>query len=270
MIDREHHGLSIRRQCGLLGIHRSGLYYHPCGESEENLTLLRLLDVQYFRTPFYGVRRLTAWLRSQGHEVNRKRVSRLMGLLGWQTLYRGHRTTIRAKSHPVYPYLLKDLSITRVNQVWAMDITYIPMRRGFLYLTAIIDVASRYVVGWSLSNAMSAEWCTEVMREAITTHGRPEIVNTDQGSQFTSEEFTSQLKGHSIAISMDSKGRAIDNIFIERFWRTLKYEHIYLQPADDGVALYAGVRDYIEFYNHERLHQSLAYQTPISQYRRAA
>jgi putative transposase len=270
MVDRTHSHLSITQQCRLLGIHRSGLYYQPCGESEENLQVLRLLDEQYFRTPFYGVRKLTAWLLSLGHRINRKRVARLMGLMGWRTLYRGRRTTIRSKSHPVYPYLLKGLAITRVNQVWAMDITYIPMRRGFLYLTAIIDVASRYVVGWSLSNSMSAEWCTEVMREAIATHGTPEIVNTDQGSQFTSEEFTSQLKASGIAISMDSKGRAIDNIFIERFWRSLKYEHIYLQPADDGVALYAGVRDYIDFYNTERIHQSLGYQTPLSHYQKAA
>ena len=270
MITREHQRLSIRRQCHLLGIHRSGLYYRPCAESEENLALMRRLDEQYFKTPFYGVRKLTALLCSEGYGVNRKRVARLMGLIGWRTLYRSRRTTMRSKTHPVYPYLLKDLAISRINQVWAMDITYIPMRRGFLYLTAIIDVASRYVVGWSVSNTMSAEWTTQVMREAIETHGRPEIVNTDQGSQFTSEEFTSLLKDNGVRISMDSKGRAIDNIFIERFWRTLKYEHVYLQPADDGVTLYQGVNQYIDFYNRERLHQSLGYKTPQTCYRKAA
>jgi putative transposase len=217
MIIRDHRELSISRQCELLGIHRSGLYYRPCAESEENAALMRRLDEQYFKTPFYGVRRLRMLLVGEGYRVNLKRVARLMGLIGWRTLYRGRRTTIRSKTHPVYPYLLKDLAINRINQVWAMDITYIPMRRGFLYLTAIIDVASRYVVGWSISNTMSAEWCTQVMREAIETHGKPEIVNTDQGSQFTSEEFTSLLKDQGVRISMDSKGRAIYNIFIKLF-----------------------------------------------------
>jgi putative transposase len=270
MIDRTHAEMSITQQCSVLGIHRSGLYYRPCEETEETVALMRLLDEQYFRTPFYGIRRLTAWLASQGHAVNRKRVARLMQLVGWQTLYRGPRTTVRQKTHPVYRYLLKDLAITHVNQVWSMDITYIPMRRGFLYLCAIIDLASRYIVGWSISNTMSAEWCSDVMREAIETFGVPEIVNTDQGAQFTSESFTTPLHEHGVRISMDSKGRAIDNIFIERFWRTLKYEHVYLQPADDGVMLYDGVKQYIDFYNTERLHQSLGYQTPMSHYKTAA
>jgi putative transposase len=270
MIERDHTGISILRQCRILGIHRSGFYYQPCAEPQENLTLMRVLDEQYFRTPFYGVRRLTALFRSQGYTVNRKRVARLMELVGWQTLYRGRRTTVRSKAHPVYPYLLKDLVISRVNQVWSMDITYIPMRRGFLYMAAIIDVASRYIVGYRISNTMTAEWCTEVMREAIETFGAPEIVNTDQGSQFTSESFTTLLNDSRVQISMDSKGRAIDNIWIERFWRTLKYEHVYLRPADDGVALDEGVGTYIDFYNRERLHQSLSYQTPHSHYRRAA
>ncbi len=190
MITRDHQELSISGQCALLGIHRSGLYYRPCAESEENLALMRRLDEQYFKTPFYGIRRLHALLVSEGYVINRKRMARLMGLVGWRTLYRSRRTTTRSKTHPVYPYLLKDLKIDRINQVWAMDITYIPMRRGFLYLTAIIDVASRYVVGWSVSNTMSAEWTTQVMREAIETHGRPEIVNTDQGSQLSLHRFS--------------------------------------------------------------------------------
>ncbi len=270
MIDRNYPNMSLTQQCRVLGIHRSGLYYQPCPETEENLAVMRLLDEQYFHTPFYGVRRVTAWLASRGYRANHKRVTRLMHLVGWQTLYRGKRTTVRQKSHPVYAYLLKGLEITRVGQVWSMDITYIPMRRGFLYMAAIIDVHSRYIVGYRISNTMTAEWCTEVMREAIETFGAPEIVNTDQGCQFTSESFTSLLRQSGVRISMDSKGRAIDNIWIERFWRTLKYEHVYLKPADDGVALDEGVRAYIDFYNHERLHQSLGYQTPAVRYKQAA
>jgi putative transposase len=262
--------LSQRRQCRLLGIHRSGLYYRPTAETAANLALLRLLDEQYFRTPFYGTRRLLALLRQQGYRINAKRLRRLMGIMDWQTLYRRPRTTKRHPAHPVYPYLLKDLRITRRNQVWAMDITYIPMQRGFLYLAAIIDVHTRYIVGWSISNTMSAEWTRQVMGEAIAEHGVPEIVNTDQGSQFTSESFTSLLSEHGIRISMDGRGRAIDNIFIERFWRSIKYEHIYLRPARDGVELYQGVQEYIRFYNTERGHQSLDYRTPEQSFKQAA
>ena len=193
-----------------------------------------------------------------------------MALVGWQTLYRRPRTTVAEKGHQIYPYLLKGLPITHTNQVWATDITYIPMKRGFLYLTAVIDLHSRYIVGWSISNTMSADWCKQVVEEAINTYGAPEIINTDQGSQFTSEVFTSLLKDRGVRISMDSKGRAIDNIFIERFWRSLKYEYVYLRPADDGVALYEGVKEYIHFYNTKRLHQSLEYQTPEYRYKNAA
>lgn len=262
--------LSKRRQCQLLGVHRSGLYYQPCTEPAENLSLLRLLDEQYFKTPFYGVRRLLALLQQQGYAINGKRVRRLMGIMGWQTIYRRPRTTKKHPGHPIYPYLLKDLAITRRNQVWAMDITYIPMQRGFLYLAAIIDVHTRYVVGWSISNTMTAEWTRQVVEDAITEHGAPEIVNTDQGSQFTSESFTAVLIEHGVRISMDGRGRAIDNIFIERFWRSIKYEHIYLKPARDGVELYQGVEEYIRFYNTERLHQSLDYQTPEQSFKQAA
>lgn len=262
--------LSMRRQCQLLGLHRSGLYYRPCAESEENLSLMRLLDEQYFKTPFYGVRRLHALLGQQGYRVNPKRLHRLMGIVGWQTLYGRPRTTKRHPAHPVYPYLLKDLRIERRNQVWSMDITYVPMRKGFLYLAAIIDLHTRYVVGWSISNTMTAEWTRQVIEEAIREHGAPEIVNTDQGSQFTSEIFTSLLAEHGIRISMDGRGRAIDNIFIERFWRSIKYEHIYLSPARDGVELYRGVEEYIRFYNTERLHQSLGYETPEQLFKQAA
>ena len=270
MVDKQHSSLSVVQQCRLLGLHRSGLYYQPCSESEENLTILRQLDEQYFKTPFYGVRRLTAWLEVQGYAINRKRVRRLMKLMGWQTIYRRPNTSKPCKEHRIYPYLLKDLSINRYNQVWAMDITYVPMRKGFMYLCAIIDVHTRYVVNWSLSNTMTAEWCTTVVSEAIEQHGKPEIMNTDQGSQFTSDVFTELLKEKEIQISMDGKGRAIDNIFIERLWRTVKYEHIYLKVAEDGVNLYEGLNEYFCFYNSERLHQSLGYKTPEVLYSKRA
>jgi putative transposase len=224
----------------LLSIHRSGLYYTPCSESDENLAIMRLLDEQYFNTPFYGVRRLHKWLELQDHFVNKKRVRRLMELVNWQTIFRKPRTTKRNKQHPIYPYLLKGLAIERANQVWAIDITYVPMRRGFMYLCALIDLHTRYVVHWSLSNTMTSQWCRTVVEDAIAMHGQPEIINSDQGSQFTGFEYTSLLleRETPIAISMDGKGRAIDNIFIERLWKSVKYECIYLRPCDDGVMLY--------------------------------
>ncbi|MGH2613001.1 MAG: IS3 family transposase, partial [Rhabdochlamydiaceae bacterium] len=228
MVNKEDSSLSIKRPCGLLEIRRSGLYYKPAGEKKENLEILRLMDEQYLKTPFYGVRRLTAWLQQKGCDINCKRVRRLMEVMGWQTLYRAPNTSRTDKQHQVYPYLLKGLNIERVNQVWAMDITYVPMRKGFMYLCAIIDAYSRYVVSWSLSNTMSAEWARQVVEEAIARYGKPEIFNTDQGSQFTSDVFTGLLKSVELRISMDGKGRAIDNIFIERLWRSVKYENIYL------------------------------------------
>jgi putative transposase len=266
MIDKQNSSLSIKQQCRLVNIHRSGLYYQPCPESQENLSILRLLDEQYFKTPFYGVRKLTVLLRQQGYKVNRKRVNRLMELMGWQTLYRYKSTSEPDKQNRLYPYLLKGLRITRSNQVWAMDITYVPMRKGFMYLCAVIDLHTRYVVNWSLSNTMTAEWCKQVAEEAIESNGAPEIFNTDQGSQFTSEVFTGLLKKENVQISMDGKGRAIDNIFIERLWRTVKYEHVYLHVVDDGVQLYEGLQAYFSFYNHLRPHQSLDYETPAGCY----
>jgi len=242
------------------------LYYSPIPESEENLLLMRLIDEQYYKTPFYGVRKVTAWLQSLGYNVNRKRVRRLMGIVGWRTIFREMRTTIAAEGHRVYPYLLKDLPIVRANQVWAMDITYIPMKKGFMFLSAIIDLHSRYVVHWSISNTMTAEWCAQVLEDAIRLHGRPTIFNTDQGSQFTSEVFTAMLLANGIQISMDGKGRAIDNIFIERLWRSVKYEDIYLNCYEDGLALYKGMEAYFQFYNRERPHQSLDYDTPALRY----
>jgi len=258
--------LSKEKQCELLSIHRSGLYYRPIGESKENLEIMRKLDEQYFLTPFYGVNRLTVWLQLQGYAVNPKRVRRLMKLVNWQTIYREPRTTISEKSHYKHPYLLRDVKIERNNQVWAMDITYIPMRKGFMYLTAIIDLHSRFVVNWSLSNTMTAEWCTQVLDEAIQKHGKPEIFNTDQGSQFTSDEFIKKLKDNEIQISMDGKGRALDNIFIERLWRSVKYENVYLNVYENGVDLYKGLNQYFNFYNKERMHQSLNYKTPNQLY----
>lgn len=270
MIEKDNKQISIVRQSELLGIHRSGLYYQPCPESEENLTIMRLLDEQYLKTPFYGVRRLTVWLESKGYQINRKRTRRLMELMGWQTIYRAPRTSVADKQHKVYPYLLKGLEIQRANQVWATDITYIPMAKGFMYLCAVIDLHTRYVVNWGISNTMSAEWCREVMAEAIERYGKPEIVNTDQGSQFTSEEFTGMLLGKGIQISMDGKGRAIDNVFVERLWRSVKYEHVYLRPSTDGVELYKGLKWYFNFYNSERFHQSLDYKLPAVVYKEVA
>lgn len=262
--------LSISVQCQLLSLNRSSFYYIPCGESEENLAIMRLLDEQYFTTPFYGALRLTAMLILSGYKVNIKRIRRLMRIVNWQTIYREPHTTISDKTHYKYPYLLRGLKIVRCNQVWAMDITYIPMKTGFMYLTAIIDLHSRYVVQWSLSNSMSAEWCTEVLQEAIKNHGVPEIFNTDQGSQFTSEVFINTLIDNGIKISMDGKGRALDNIFIERLWRTVKYENVYLNVYENGLSLWEGLEKYFQFYNHQRLHQSLDYHTPKQKYILAA
>jgi len=267
--------ISMNRQCELLGIHRSGLYYTARPESEENLLIMRMLDEQYFKTPFYGCPKLTRWLHGQGFKINHKRVDRLMKLMGWQTLYRKPNTSWKNKAHAVYPYLLKDLPITEINQVWGIDITYVPMKKGFLYLCAIIDLHTRYVVNWSLSNTMTASWVRSIVEEAITVHGKPQIINSDQGSQFTSDEYTSLFTdeksiGFGMKISMDGKGRAIDNIFIERLWKSVKYEDVYIRAYEDGVQLYEGLKNYFHFYNHERMHQSLNYKTPASQYKMAA
>jgi putative transposase len=271
MVDAHYKKLSIKGQCTLLNVHRSGFYYTPTPETDENLRIMRLFDEQYLSTPFYGIRKMREWLVNKyDFCVNRKRVKRLMGLMGWQTLYRKPNTSWRNKAHYVYPYLLRNLKVTSKNQVWAIDITYVPMRKGFMYLCAIIDLHTRYVINWSLSNTMTAEWCKEVVQEAINIHGKPSIINSDQGSQFTSYEYTSYLKEQEVQISMDGKGRAIDNIFIERLWKSVKYECIYLNVFDDGVKLYEGLQKYFNFYNHERLHQSLEYKTPAYIYQKAA
>ncbi len=272
MVDSSYKKLSIVKQCKVLSLHRSGLYYKPVGESEENLGIMRFFDEQYLKTPFYGIRRLKELLTEKGYNVNKKRVKRLMDLMGWQTIYRQKLTTTRRKGDPVYPYLLKGLQINRKNQVWAIDITYIPMRKGFMYLCAIIDLHTRFVINWGISNTMSAEWVKEVTEEAIELHGQPEIINSDQGSQFGSFEYTNLLtnRENPIAISMDGKGRAIDNIFIERLWKSVKYECVYLRAFEDGVELYNGLKEYFHFYNHERFHQSLDYSKPADLYLKAA
>jgi putative transposase len=245
----------------LLDISRSGLYYQPVGISEEDLTLMKLIDRQYLATPFYGARKIAAWLKSQGHRVNRKRVRRLMQIMGLKAIYRRPRTSLPAPGHKIYPYLLSGMKITRTNQVWAADITYIPMARGFLYLVAIIDWYSRYVLSWRLSNTLDASFCAEALEEALRK-GKPEIFNTDQGAQFTGEAFTGLLEQHGVRISMDGKGRYSDNLFIERLWRTVKYEEVYLKAYQDGRDARIGLGSYFSFYNTERPHQALSYRTP--------
>ena len=258
--------ISVLKQCAILSIHRSRYYYEPIAETAKNLAMMLWMDKQYFETPFYGVLRLTAELIDIGYAVNQKRVRRLMKLIGWKTLYQQPRTTIADKASYKYPYLLKGVLFVRANQVWEIDITYLPMAKGFMYLFAIIDVYTRFIVGWDISNTMSAEWCASITEEAILVHGKPEIINSDQGSQFTSEVHTALLKKHEIQISMDGKGRAIDNIYIERFWRTIKYEDIYLKVYENGVSLYRGVERYMHFYNTKRKHQHLDNKTPKALY----
>lgn len=257
--------LSIARQCSLLGISRSGIYYEPIGETALNLKLMRLIDEQYLRTPFYGARKLCAWLDGEGYPVNRKRVKRLMQVMGIEAIYQKPRTTVINKEHEKYPYLLSDLVINRPNQVWATDITYIPMRRGFLYLVAVVDWFSRYVLSWELSNSLDVSFCIQALQSALLL-GTPEIFNSDQGCQFTSTDFTAQLKQKSIAISMDGKGRALDNIIVERLWRSVKYEEVYIKDYEQGVDAYQGLSGYLDFYNDERPHQSLGYRTPRAVY----
>jgi putative transposase len=251
----------MAHQCKLLGISRSGLYYQGAGISQENLILMQLIDRQYLATPFYGARRLVVWLKKQGYRVNRKRVRRLMRIMGLKAIYRHPRTSAPAPCHKIYPYLLSGMNIMRPNQVWAGDITYIPMARGFLYLVAIIDWYSRYVLSWRLSNTLDASFCVEALEEALT-RWVPEIFNTDQGAQFTGEAFTSLLEQQGVRISMDGKGRYSDNLFIERLWRTVKYEEVYLKAYEDGRDARASIGDYFRFYNTERPHQSLGYRTP--------
>ena len=258
--------LSIRRQCELLGVNRGGLYYQPRGESEENLRLMRLLDEQYTRTPFYGRRRMRVWLHGQGYEVNPKRVARLMDLIGIAAIYPKPKLSVPGDGHKIYPYLLEGVEVNRVNQVWSTDITYIRMADGFVYLVAVMDWYSRFVLSWALSVTMALPFCLEALDRALRW-GRPEIFNSDQGSQFTSQKFTGVLEGRSIAVSMDGRRRCLDNIFIERLWRSLKYEEVYLRDYRMVPEARAGIGRYFQFYNYERPHQSLQYRTPADLYR---
>ena len=268
-MERDHPEISLRRQCELLGVNRAGLYYRAAGESEENLRLMRLLDEQYTKTPFYGSRKMVEWLRTRGFEVNRKRVTRLMNVMGIEAVYAKPRLSEPGEGHRIYPYLLRGVEVVRVNQVWSTDITYIRMAQGFVYLVAVMDWFSRYVISWSLSLTMELGFCVEALKRALR-QGRPEIFNSDQGSQFTSEKFTGELTAREIAVSMDGRGRCMDNIFIERLWRSLKYEEVYLKEYETVTEARAGIQRYFRFYNEERLHQSLAYRTPAALYQAGA
>ncbi len=261
MVDRQNPALSTLRQCALLDISRSSLYYRRKGTSSEDLAVMKAIDQQFLVTPFYGSRRMTVWLSRQGYSLGRKRVQRLMRSMGLTAVYRRPRTSQPGPGHKVYPYLLGSMEITKPNRVWAADITYIPMARGFLYLVAIMDWHSRYVVAWNLSNTLDANFCVEALEEALS-NGKPEVFNTDQGSQFTSDGFTGLLESHGVRISMDGKGRYMDNIFVERLWRTVKYEEVYLKAYSNGREAKAGLDAYFRFYNTERPHQALGYRTP--------
>lgn len=252
---------SIRRQCRLAGVPRSGFYYDPAPETAHNLLLMRLIDEQYMRRPEWGYPRMTDWLSDEGFAINRKRVARLMRKMGLQAITPGPHTSKPAPGHRIYPYLLRGVQIERVNQVWSTDITYIPMRRGFMYLTAVLEWYSRYVLAWELSNSLDSVFCIAALQRALA-RGTPEIFNTDQGSQFTSEAFTGVLLGRQIAISMDGRGRALDNVFIERLWWTLKFEEVYPKAYADGHALHRGLDRYFEYYNRERRHSALDKRTP--------
>jgi len=260
--------LSLTKQCNLLSIHRSGVYYKPKGESELNLELMRHIDEHYLHHPFKGAGRMHTWLTmDKGYSVSKNRIERLYyKVMGLQAVMPGRHTSRRHKAHKVYPYLLRNIDVVRPNQVWAMDITYIPMKKGFMYLTAIIDLYSRYVVNWSVSNSMDAEWCKETLQEAIEQYGAPEIINTDQGSQFTSEVFANAVLSQGINLSIDGKGRAIDNAFIERLWRSVKYEKLYLNPPKDGTDLYLLCAEYFNYYNMERRHTSINNRKPNQLY----
>ncbi len=261
-IEPQHPDLSITQQCALIGLSRSSYYHMPCGtESEQNLMYLRLIDEQYLRTPFSGSRQMTRWLRHQGHLVNRKRVQRLRALMGIQGTVPGPHTSRPHSAHKVYPYLLQGLELSGANLVWSTDITDIPMATGFMYLAAIIDWYSRYVIAWELSNTRDHLFCVSLL-EAALQNAHPVIFNTDQGSQFTSTEFTRCLLDREILISMDGRGRALDNVFIERLWRSVKYEDIYRKDYQNVLPLYHGLEQYFHFYNHERPHSALDGLTP--------
>lgn len=266
MLIANHPDLSLSAQCRVLKINRSTVYYKKQPVKPEDLELMRLIDEQYLKTPFYGTRSMRNYLRRLGYKINRKRVQRLMRLMGIEAVYPKPKTSSPHPEHKIYPYLLKGLPIERPNQVWAADITYIPMPRGFMYLVAVMDWHSRKTLSWRLSNTLDADFCTAALEEAIRLYGCPEIFNTDQGSQFTSEAFTGILKSHYIKISMDGRGRFHDNIFIERLWWTVKYQYLYLHSFENGTELRRGLKGWFTFYNQERPHQGLAGNTPDEVY----
>jgi putative transposase len=266
MIDPTEPDLSISSQCRLVNVSRSSFYYKPKPVKAEDLELMRLIDAQYLKTPSWGSRSMRNHLRRLGYRINRKKVQRLMRLMGLQAIYPKPKTSRPHPQHKVYPYLLKGLAIDRPNQVWAADITYIPMNRGFMYLVAVMDWHSRKVLSWRLSNTLDTDFCVEAVSEALRRHGRPEIFNTDQGAQFTATAFTDVLKSHNVRISMDGHGRVQDNIFIERLWWTLKYQYLYLWSFDNGAELRLGLARWFNFYNTERSHQSLDNRTPDEVY----
>jgi putative transposase len=266
MIEPEQPHLSIARQCELVSISRSSFYYLPTGENPLNLALMRLIDEAFTEWPFFGARQMARHLRRQGYTVGRKRVSRLMAKMGLAPIYQQPKTTVPHPEHKIHPYLLRDMVIDRPNQVWCADITYLPMRRGFLYLVAIMDWHSRKVLSWRLSNTMHADFCVEALEDAIVRHGRPEIFNTDQGSQFTGVAFTGVLKDADIRISMDGRGNWMDNVFIERLWRSIKYECVYLHAFETGSELRQGLSRWIGFYNAHRPHSALVGRTPDEAY----
>jgi putative transposase len=259
-------GLSVRRQCELLGLSRSGLYYEPAGETAENLRLMRLIDEEYTAHPFFGSRRMTARLIRQGEVVNRKRVQRLLRLMGLEAIHPKPRLSVAGRGHRIHPYLLRGVAVERPDQVWSADITYVPMASGFMYLAATIDWYSRYVVAWRLSNTLDGSFCLDMLEEALS-RGRPEVFNTDQGVQFTAEAWTGRLESAGVAVSMDGRGRWVDNVFVERLWRAVKYEDVYLHGYEAVPELGRGLGQYFTFYNEGRPHQSLDYRTPWEAYR---
>ncbi len=267
-MDRDDPEISVRRQCALLGVNRSSLYHQPRGESEESLMLMRLIDEEYTRHPFLGSRRIREWLCDRGYPVGRNRVHRLMQLMGIEAVYPKPKLSQPSQAHKVYPYLLNGVEVTRVNQVWSTDITYVRMAGGFVYLVAVMDWYSRYVLSWAVSVTMELDFCVTALKQALR-RGRPEIFNTDQGAQFTSPKFTGELETREIAISMDGRGRCFDNIFIERLWRSLKYEEIYMREYALVAEARAGIGKWFDYYNHDRPHQSLKYRTPAECYRKS-
>lgn len=266
LIEPANEQLSIAQQCQLLSLPRSSYYYQPIGESADNLVLMERIDKLFTERPEMGVRRMHQELSTLNNPVNIKRVHRLMRLMGLEAVYQKPNLSKPIEGHQIYPYLLRGVVISQPNQVWSTDITYIPMVNGFLYLCVVIDWYTRFILGWRLSNTLLTDFCVDALADAFGQWGQPHIFNTDQGSQFTSRAFLKPLQDRQIAISMDSKGRALDNIFVERFWRTLKYEHVYLRGYADGLSLWKGLEKYVHFYNYERKHQSLGYQTPAQWY----